>query len=84
MQETTINHFRANLKAEIDRCIQNSEPLKVTRKRGTDFVVLGAEDWRAIEETIYLNQVPGLVKTVHKAAKEPLPKSTALTFKHSS
>jgi PHD/YefM family antitoxin component YafN of YafNO toxin-antitoxin module len=40
--------------------------------------VLGAEDWRAIEETIYLNQIPGLVDSIHKAANEPLEKGTLL------
>jgi len=45
---------------------------------GEDFVVLDAEDWRAIEETLYLHQVPGLVESIHRAAAEPLEEGTRL------
>lgn len=76
--ETTTNHFRQHLKSHVDTCIKNRKPLTVTRKNGGDFVVISADDWRAVEETLYLNRVPGLVKKIQKAAKEPLSKGTKL------
>jgi PHD/YefM family antitoxin component YafN of YafNO toxin-antitoxin module len=42
------------------------------------FVVLGEKDWKAIEETLYLNQFPGLTESINDAANEPLDQGTAL------
>ncbi len=58
MSEISANKFKQNIESEVAKCINNHEILKVTRKDGMDFVVPGAEDWAAIEETIYLNRIP--------------------------
>jgi len=76
--ETTANEFRKTLKSKVDYCIANHEVLRVTRRTGENFVVLGEEDWRAVEETLYLNQFPGLVDSIHEAAAEPLSEGTLL------
>jgi antitoxin YefM len=78
MRETTANRFRQQLKPEVDRCIQNHEVLRVTRRNGENFVVLGEEDWNAMAETVYLNQFPGLAESIQKAASEPLAHGTPL------
>jgi len=41
MIETTANEFRKTLKAKVDACISNHEVLKVNRRSGENFVVLG-------------------------------------------
>ena len=79
MRETTANLFRQSLKSEVDQCIDNHEVLRVTRRNGGNFVVLAESDWRAIEETLYLNQFPGLVASIHAAAQETLQEGTPLT-----
>ena len=78
MMETTANEFRKTLKQKVDAFINNHEVLKVKRKNGGDFVVLSERDWRSIEETLYLNRIPGLVESIHNAAKEPLDQGTPL------
>jgi antitoxin YefM len=78
MIETTANEFRKTLKQKVDACINNHEVLKVKRKNGGDFVVLSEADWRAIEETLYLNRIPGLVESIQNADKEPLDQGTPL------
>jgi antitoxin YefM len=78
MTETTANQFRQNLKSTVDKCIANHEVLKVKRKNGENFIVIGENDWNAIAETLYLNQVPGLVQSIQDAAKEPLDDGTPL------
>lgn len=78
MQETTANLFRQNLKTEVDRCIDNHDVLRVTRRKGENFIVLGEADWRAIEETLYLSQIPGLVDSIQAAAAEPLEDGTTI------
>ncbi|RLL54030.1 type II toxin-antitoxin system Phd/YefM family antitoxin [Mariprofundus sp. EBB-1] len=78
MIETSANEFRQTLKAKVDDCINNHDVLKVRRRHGGDFVVLGADDWRAVEETLYLNQFSGLVDSIHQANDEPLSEGTSL------
>ena len=78
MSETSANEFRKNLKKQVDHCVANHEVLKVKRRNGEDFVVIGETDWKAIEETLYLNRVPGLVKSIYQAYQEPLKKGTRL------
>jgi antitoxin YefM len=76
MEETTANEFRKKLKHYADKSILNHEVVRVKRKNGENFVILGEKDWKAIEETLYLNQFQGLVKSIHDAAKEPIEDGT--------
>jgi len=78
MPETSANEFRKNLKKQVDRCVANHEVLKVKRRNGENFVVIGEADWKAIEETLYLNRIPGLVKSIHQSDQEPLNQGTPL------
>ncbi|MBA4368388.1 MAG: prevent-host-death protein [Desulfobacterium sp.] len=78
MEETTANEFRKKLKYYADKSILSHEVLRVKRKTGENFVVLGEKDWKAIEETLYLNQFPGLVESINDAAKESLDQGTTL------
>lgn len=78
MPETSANEFRKNLKKQVDRCVANHEVLKVKRRNGEDFVVIGETDWKAIEETLYLNRIPGLIKSIHQSDQEPLEQGTRL------
>ena len=78
MNETTANEFRKTLKFHVDRTIANHEVLKVKRRNGENFVVIGEQDWKAIEEALYLSQFPGLVESIHQADKESLEDGTPL------
>ena len=75
MREITANKFRAALKSCADRSITDHEPLRVTRKRGKDFVIIGAEDWEQIQETLYVLQNTRLMQQIkesvvsHRAGK---------------
>ncbi|NJO17401.1 MAG: type II toxin-antitoxin system Phd/YefM family antitoxin [Thioploca sp.] len=78
MLQTTIDNFYQNLQQEVDNCIENHEVLHVNRQQGEDFVVISATDWRAIEETLFLNRIPGIIASIHQAAQEPLDQGTLL------
>ncbi len=78
MNEVSANEFRAKLKSQVDRVVEDHVVLRVRRRRGGDFVVLSAEDWSAIEETLFLNRIPNLVDSIHEAAAEPLDEGTKL------
>jgi len=77
MKETTANEFRKKLKYYVDMTIDDHKPLRINRRNGQNFVVLSESDWKAIEETLYLNQFAGLVESIHDAAAEPLDEGTA-------
>jgi len=72
MLQTTAVKLREDFDREVERCIDNHETLKVTRDSGENLVIIGEADWRAIEETLYLNRIPGLVESIREAAREPL------------
>ena len=78
MDEVSANEFRARLKSKVDEVVESHTPLRVRRRRGGDFVVLSADDWSAIEESLFLNRVPGLVESIREAAAEPLEEGTEL------
>jgi antitoxin YefM len=64
MVELSVNKFRSNLKAFVDRAIDEHMPLKITRRAGRDFVVVSAEDWEREQETLYVLQNASLMKQI--------------------
>ena len=72
MLETTVTKLSNNLLNEVRPCFENHERLHVKQDDGKEFVIISAEDWRAIEETLFLNQIPSMVASIHEAASEPL------------
>jgi len=72
MLETTADYLRQNLQQQVAHCIESHDVLHVKQAEGESFVVIGAEDWQAIEETLYLNRIPGLVESIHQAYQEVL------------
>ena len=64
MDSISANKFRDNLKSFVDQVFSKHEPLKVTRRKGEDFIVLSAEDWERDQETLYVLQNKDLMKQV--------------------
>ena len=74
MHAVTASEARANLYRMIDETAQSHEPLLISGKRASA-VLLNAEDWRAIQETLYLLAVPGMRDSIKAGMAEPLAKS---------
>lgn len=74
MNTLTASEARANLYRLIDEAAQSHRPVVISGKRG-DAVLISAEDWRAIEETLYLLSVPGMRESIKKGMAEPLARS---------
>jgi len=64
MREMTVNEFRSNLKASVDGVIDDHAPLRITRRTGEDFVVIGAQDWESEQETVYVLQNQSLMRQI--------------------
>lgn len=58
---------RSNLYRLIDQVNEESEPLIITGQRG-NAILVGEDDWRAIQETLHLTSIPGMADSI-KAAK---------------
>ncbi len=78
MLETTEVKFKSDFEKEIRRCIDNHDALKIHREDGESVIVISESDWGAIVETLYLNQIPGFVESIHEAASEPISEGTPL------
>ncbi len=64
MDSISVNQFRDNLKTLVDKVVGEHAPLKVTRRGGEDFVVIGAEDWEREQETLFVLQNGGLMRQI--------------------
>jgi len=61
---------RANIYNIIDEVAKSSEPILITGKRN-NAVLISQEDWNAIEETLFLNNIPGLVESLQESMNAP-------------
>lgn len=66
MSAISATTARANLYRLIDQVNEESEPLTITGQRG-NAVLIGESDWRAIQETLFLESVPGFTESIHEA-----------------
>jgi antitoxin YefM len=71
MQSLTTSEARANLYRLMDQAAESHEPVLISGKRH-DAVLVSAEDWRAIQETLYLLAVPGMRESIKEGMAEPV------------
>ena len=69
MDTVSVNKFRDGLREHVDKAIFEHEPLKVTRRNGADFVVVGAEDWEREQETLHVLGNRSLMEQIARSAK---------------
>ncbi len=69
----TATQARAKLYKLIDQVAANHQPLQIKGKR-SNAVLISEEDWRAVQETLYLLSVPGMRKSIQKGLKSPVEK----------
>ena len=58
MEIVTYSDTRANLKAVMDRVVEDHVPIAITRQRGKPVVMVGLDDWNSMTETRYLMSTP--------------------------
>jgi len=75
MDSVSVNKFRENLKTFVEQIVTKHAPLKVTRRSGEDFVVIGADDWEREQETLYVLQNNSLMKQIAKSLRTHNEKS---------
>jgi len=70
MEIHNATEARANLYRLIAQAVETSIPVQITSKSG-DAVLLSKTDWDAVQETLYLASIPGLVDSLHAGMQEP-------------
>ena len=68
MDTTTVNKFRDSLKSFVEQVVNKHVPLRVTRRTGSDFVVMSAEDWERDQETLYVLQNTSLMRQIAESS----------------
>ena len=73
MTSITATEARKKLYTLLDDVANSHEPIQISGKRHSA-VLAAATDWRAIQETLYLNSIPGMRDSIVKGLKTPVEK----------
>ena len=73
MTTLTASKARAQLYRLLDRAASFHEPVQITGRRNSA-ILLSEEDWRAIQETLYLVSIPGMRESIRRGLKTPVAK----------
>ena len=76
MTTITATEARKNLYALVDEVTVSHEPVQIAGKRNSA-VLISEEDWRSVQETIYLISVPGMRESIAEGLKEPVDECDA-------
>lgn len=72
MTAISVTRARENIYQILSEVNNSSQPITITNNRGKNAVLISEDDWNAIQETLYLNSIPGMAESIIEAGKEPL------------
>jgi len=75
MAVLTASDARSNLYRLIDQTNESHEPVMISGKRN-NAVLVSEDDWKSIQETLFLSSIPGMKDSIINGMKEPLSKSS--------
>jgi antitoxin YefM len=71
MGSISASEARRRLFALIDEVRESHQPVEIHGKRGSA-VLLSEQDWRAIQETLYLASIPGMRESILEGMATPI------------
>ncbi len=71
MTNITVTEARRRLYNLLDEVAQSHEPIHIAGKRNSA-VLIGEDDWRSIQETLYLTSIPGMRESILSGMKTPV------------
>ena len=77
MTSISITKARAKLNQIVSEVNEYSQPITIINNRGKNAVLIGEEDWKAIQETLYLNSIPDMSQSILASKKEDLSECTS-------
>jgi antitoxin YefM len=69
----TATEARTRLYSLVDDVAESHDPIQIVGKRNSA-VLVSEEDWRAIQETLYLSSIPGMRESIREGLKAPVEK----------
>ena len=73
MDTVKATEARAKLYGLIDQVEQSHEPVLITGKR-SNAVLIAEDDWKSVQETLYLLSLPGMRESLIQGASTPTSK----------
>ena len=71
MNAINVTQARANLFKIMAFVNEKAQPLILTNNKGKKKVFIREDEWKAIQETMYLNSVPGMPESLLKGKETP-------------
>ena len=71
MTSISATEARKQLYKLVDEVQSSHEPVQITGKRG-NAVLVGEDDWRAVQETLYLVSIPGMRDSIVEGMATPV------------
>jgi antitoxin YefM len=71
MATLSVTEARTKLYRLIDQASSSHEPIVITGKR-CNAVLIGEDDWRSIQETMYLLNIPGMRESICEGLATPI------------
>jgi len=69
MSTINITNARQNLFQLVADVNIGFNPITIVNNKGKNAVLISEEEWKNIEETLYLSSIPGLVDDINKIRK---------------
>jgi antitoxin YefM len=69
MLTISYSEARENLKMVMDKAAADRAPILITRQRGENVVMISAEEWAGMEETLHLMSSPANAKRLMEAVR---------------
>lgn len=73
----TATALRQNLYQTIAKVNASCTPIAVTNSKGKGAVLVGEDEWAAIEETLYLSSIPGMSASLQEGIDASLEECVA-------
>ncbi len=71
MPTITATEARKKLYTLVDDVAESHDPVQIVGKRNSA-VLVSEEDWRAIQETLYLTSIPKMRESIREGLKTPV------------
>ena len=72
MKYLTANTAQKDFLALLEDVTNYNEPVTVVSDDNKVAVILSVEEWSGIQETLYLNSIPGMTESIMKGKTTPL------------
>ncbi len=76
MTTLSATEARKCLYSLVDDVAESHDPVQIVGKRNSA-VLVSEDDWRAIQETLYLTSIPGMRESIQDGIKSPVEECDA-------